>query len=68
MKDFAIQESKWVTSEETRKILGIGRTKLFYLRKNNELKYAVHGRKVYILRQSINEYIERYSANFDFKN
>lgn len=58
-----INEKKWITATEAQQYLGVSRTKLWQLRKNDELKYAVHGRKVYILRKSIDEYIERYSVD-----
>lgn len=53
--------SNWVTAAQAQQYLNIGRTKLWKLRVTSELKYAVHGRKVYILRKSMDEYIERYS-------
>lgn len=55
--------SKWVTVAQAQEYLGVSRTKMWQLRKNHELKYAVHGKKVYILRKSIDEYIERYSVD-----
>lgn len=58
-----INEKKWITATEAQQYLGVSRTKLWQLRKNDELKYAVHGRKVYILRKSLDEYIEKYSVN-----
>ncbi len=59
-------QSKWVTSAQAQKYLGVGRTKMWQLRKDHELKYSVCGRKVYVLRKSLDEYIERNSVDFDF--
>ena len=60
-------DSKWVTAAYAQQYLNVGRTKLWQLRINSELKYAVHGRKVYILRKSMDEYIERYSMKSLFE-
>lgn len=57
---------KWVTLAQAQEILGIKRTKMFQLRKNHELKFAVHGHKVYILRKSIDEYLDRHMVITDF--
>lgn len=62
-----INDSKWVTAAQAMQYLNVGRTKLWQLRINSELKYAVHGRKVYILRKSMDEYIERYSMKSLFE-
>lgn len=62
-----IYEKKWITATEAQQYLGVSRTKLWQLRINSELKYAVHGRKVYILRKSMDEYIERYSMKSLFE-
>jgi excisionase family DNA binding protein len=62
-----IYEKKWITATEAQQYLNVGRTKLWQLRINSELKYAVHGRKVYILRKSMDEYIERYSMKSLFE-
>jgi len=59
-------DSKWVTAAQAMQYLGVSRTKMWQLRRNDELKYAVHGRKVYILRKSMDDYIERYSVELDF--
>lgn len=56
-------DSNWVTAAQAQQYLGVSRTKLWQLRRDSELKYAVHGRKVYILRKSMDEYIERYSVS-----
>ncbi|MBL7820576.1 MAG: helix-turn-helix domain-containing protein [Saprospiraceae bacterium] len=61
-------DSKWVTAAQAMQYLNTSRTKLWQLRKNDELKYAVHGRKVYILRKSMDEYIEKYSVSISFIN
>lgn len=61
-----LNNPKWVTVAQAQQYLGVGRTKMWQLRKNHELKYSIHGRKIYILRQSLDEYLERYSACFDF--
>lgn len=57
---------KWVTLAQAQEILGIQRTKMYQLRKNHELKFAVHGHKVYILRISIDEYLDRHMVVTDF--
>ncbi|MBK8244252.1 MAG: helix-turn-helix domain-containing protein [Saprospiraceae bacterium] len=57
---------KWVTLAQAQEILGIKRTKMFQLRKNHELKYAVDGHKVYVLRISIDEYLDRHMVVTDF--
>lgn len=62
----AITSHIWVTLAQAQEILGIKRTKMFQLRKNHELKFAVHGHKVYILRKSIDEYLDRHLVVTDF--
>ncbi|MFZ1516620.1 MAG: helix-turn-helix domain-containing protein, partial [Saprospiraceae bacterium] len=61
-----INIQKWVTLAQAQELLGIQRTKMYQLRKNHELKFAVHGHKVYILRKSIDEYIDRHMIVTDF--
>lgn len=56
----------WVTLAQAQEILGIKRTKMYQLRKNHELKYSAHGHKVYILRKSIEEYLDRHMVVTDF--
>lgn len=56
---------KWVTLAQAQEILGIKRTKMFQLRKKHELKYAVDGHKVYVLRKSIDEYLDRHMVVTD---
>lgn len=65
MSDFN-DNNKWVTVAQAQQYLNVKRTKMWQLRKDQELKYSVCKRKVYVLRRSIDEYIERHTVDFDF--
>ena len=59
---------KWLTNEEAMNYLGCKRTKLYYLRKKNLIKWAKQGRHIYILAQSIIEMLDKNSSDFLTKN
>lgn len=59
--------SKWVSAKVACEILNIGRTKLYHLCKDHELKYSKPGKQVYVLKKSIDEYLDRYASSFDIE-
>ena len=63
-----MESSIWFTEEQFRNELGICRTTSYKWRKNNLVKWAKVGRKVYILKKSVYELMEQNASDFFTSN
>ena len=61
LREKGIQEDDWISPDETRKLLGIGRTKYFELKNEGAITFSQHGRKVRVSRKSIEEFLKKNS-------
>jgi excisionase family DNA binding protein len=52
-------EPKWLTYEESQRLVGLGHTTLWRLVKSGEIKSAQVGRAVRLSRESLEDYMER---------
>ena len=51
----------WISPEEARKLLDVGKTKYQELKNDGAFKVSQHGRKVRVYRPSINEFLKKNS-------
>ncbi len=62
LREKGIRENDWISPDEARKLLGIGRTKYFELKSEGKITFSQHGRKVRVSRKSIEDFMKRYST------
>lgn len=58
-------EPTWLTYEEAGRLVGLGRTTLWRLARNGDIKIARVGRAVRIERQSIEKYLRLQAQDFE---
>lgn len=61
LREKGFREDEWISLEEARKLLGIGRTKFFQIKSEGKIVFSQYGRKVKVSRKSIEAYIKRHS-------
>lgn len=62
LREKGIRENDWVSPDEARKLLGIGKTKFFEIKSEGKIIFSQHGRKVKVSRKSIEEYLNQGSS------
>ncbi|MCS4174574.1 hypothetical protein [Salinibacter ruber] len=60
-----VLKSKWLHRNEVKDKYGMTDRQLQYLRDNNEITYSQHGRRIWYLRKSVEEYFEEGRVNAD---
>lgn len=64
LKDyFASDEDIWLNTEDTCEYLGVSRSTLLKLRKDNKLPYSRIGRKVMFRKKDLNDYLNKNYSN-----
>ncbi|WP_047864506.1 helix-turn-helix domain-containing protein [Rubrobacter aplysinae] len=61
-------EPTWLTYEEAGRLVGLGRTTLWRLARNGDIKTARVGRAVRIERQSLEAYLRLQARDFEVDN
>lgn len=57
------EKSKWMHRDEVREQYGVTDRQLQYLRDENKVTYSQHGRRIWYLRESIEEYFQEGRVN-----
>jgi hypothetical protein len=52
------RKAKWLHRDEVKERYGLTDRQLQYLRDNNKVTYSQHGRRIWYLRESVEEYFE----------